>query len=618
MSSSQQEERNGQRALWRDPRAKAIAVSIAGNCLLVVIKLLGAQLSMSAAMRADALHSASDILISGLVCLSFGIPLLLARRQHAAKQDGEPSPGSADSATAENLAALLLALLLIGAALGLLTQAATGYRVELERIPLAIALVWLCILISYFLARYKIRVGRETGSIAVEADGYHSKMDMWSSVVVLGGLLGDLVGIRLDTGASILVSLLIFKAGVEVLASAVRGLAASEAFTYQTLHGLRHTLPGRKAAALLGRLFRPHAEALRRRVIPCGHLAARHPIITCAVLIVLAVAGYAASGIYRIQPGESGVILRCGKLLEYPPGSQRYEFPPGVHYRLPAPLSRLYRIYPKQVRQLEFGFRTVAQRGQAAEPSVYLWESMHRTGIYEKVEPEAIVLTGDVNEVDLNLVVEYCIAPGQTAGFLFHVAENEALVRAATESTVRRTAGTMTLTDLLTTGRPGFEQDVSEHLQELLDEYGACVEVTAVHLQDVHPPVDIVSAFRSVATAREDRATSINEAKGYQKWTLPRSHGMASTILTDADAFNIEKHNNAEGDALYFNAIYSAFQEAPEVVAFTMYMDALEKQLPPLNKVILSDEISSEATGGTLQKYYMIEEFLKQGLLSTP
>ncbi|HIJ66309.1 MAG TPA: cation transporter [Candidatus Hydrogenedentes bacterium] len=245
--------------MFKQRKLRAATVSVACNLILVIPKLVGAHVSLSAAMKADALHSASDILISCPVFLSIWSTL---RNQHKAakptldgedRDDTEAGPrddhaGTANKLIAENLTALLVSVLLIAAAAGFLVRAFTGDAQPLRRVPIAIVIVWVCMVLSHFLARYKIRVGRDEGSISLEADGHHSRMDLYSSAVVFVGLLGDLIGIRLDALASALVSFLVLKAGGEVLFASIRGLAASEAFTYQSLAGLYDTPLGRKLA----------------------------------------------------------------------------------------------------------------------------------------------------------------------------------------------------------------------------------------------------------------------------------------------------------------------------------------------------------------------------------
>jgi membrane protease subunit HflK len=84
--------------------------------------------------------------------------------------------------------------------------------------------VFFCILVSGFIARLKIKVGQEEHSTSLLADGYHSRMDMYSSVGVMIGLVGTMVGLNLDVQAAALISLLIAATGLEVIYGGIRAL----------------------------------------------------------------------------------------------------------------------------------------------------------------------------------------------------------------------------------------------------------------------------------------------------------------------------------------------------------------------------------------------------------
>ena len=224
------------------------------------------------------------------------------------------------------------------------------------------------------------------------------------------------------------------------------------------------------------------------------------------------------------------------------------------------------------------------------------------------------MLTGDKNEVDMNLALEYCVAEGALEHFLFKLADSEAVVRAAAECCIRRVVGEMYLNDVLTTDRKNIERRITAGLQQLLDTYETGIRITAVHLHDVHPPIEVVPAFRRVATAREDKVTQINRAVGYQKAMIPKARGGAEYILADANAYWTEKKRNAHGDAAYFSALAEAFREAPEAASFLMYMDTIEEVLPPLRKVFLSEEVSRQASKTPLRSHFMMGEFMKRAL----
>ncbi len=574
-------------------KARAAIVSIVCNLLLVLIKLLAGYWTFSLALKVDALHSFSDVIVSTLV---LGGVFFSRRFPKWVK-------------TVENSLALLISLLILFASLGIFVRVFQYPTQTLENIPVGILLVWVCILISYGLSVYQIRVARENESPSLEADGFHSRMDMFSSVAVLVCLLGNWIGMSLDSLASLAVAVLIFKLGIELFISSIQGLQQSEITSFETALFVRNLMQGKNEGHAVGKgiaLVQRYLVPVFSRVSNYGR---RYPRRIGAFLVVLLVLAYFVSGFFCIQPNETGLLLKFGKLSPT-------HCEPGLHYRLPYPMTRLHRVQPDAVQQLEFGFRTIARRSEATEPNAYLWESAHMSGIYEKHSEEAIMLTGDKNEVDANLVLEYHVAPQRAAQYLFHLADTEATVRAVTESCLRRTIGVMPLTEVLTTQRDTISEVIFKEVQQQLDTYQAGIALTAVRLQEVHPPVTVVPAFRGVATAREDRATEINRAISYHNATLPNTRGAAKRLLADAEAYTVEKKLSAEGDTAYFRAMTEVFQESPEAVAFLMHLDCIEDVLPSVRKLLIDPNVKKDARRNPLTGYFMAGQFLNESLMS--
>jgi regulator of protease activity HflC (stomatin/prohibitin superfamily) len=184
---------------------------------------------------------------------------------------------------------------------------------------------------------------------------------------------------------------------------------------------------------------------------------------------------------------------------------------PGVHLKAPWPMERVARVEVPKVRRVEIGFRTrkVARSINAIAAQFYatLWESRHAAGTYEKLPEEALRMTGDENVVDMNVVFFYRVSDPKA--YLFKVARTEDLIRFAGESVMTNIAGRLALDDVLTVQRDVFEELILTLTQEFLDAVDAGVEITGVRLQDVHPPLEVVPAFRDVASAREDKTTIV-------------------------------------------------------------------------------------------------------------
>jgi len=117
-----------------------------------------------------------------------------------------------------------VALLILYVPVEILLEVRGREQAEINNLWLGIGGVLLIIGLVFFMSRLKRLVGRETDSPALEADGYHSQIDLFSSIAVLVSLMGTLVGLYLDEIVALIIALLIGVAGVELLISGLRGL----------------------------------------------------------------------------------------------------------------------------------------------------------------------------------------------------------------------------------------------------------------------------------------------------------------------------------------------------------------------------------------------------------
>ncbi len=578
--------------MFKDRRIKAATISIIVNLVMVAIQFYGAWLSKSQGMRADAFHSFSDIGVSSLVLISI-LATFKLKKWGKGIEDG---------------IAVFIGIIIGWVGISVLRSSGTvADAAPLQNVPTAIVLTWICILIAYFVSRYKLRVGEECDAASLRADGHHSRMDMYSSIAVMIGLLGNWSGLNLDAVASVIVGLMILRLSLVVLAAAAQNALRPDGHIADAVGQLEGN--GNWVAlfaTVLGRIGMD-PEVVQQSVQRAVAFLKGKKRMACAALIVLLPAWYAASGLYVIGADELGVLTRFGRL-------QDAAVQPGLHYRLPAPFSTLHRAKPGRVFQLEFGFRTVGTRGVSTEPQAYLWENRHLSGLYEKKLEESILLTGDKNEVDLNFTIEYRLMPEALARYYFNTAAPETIIRALAQQNIQNIAGTMELTDVLTTGRTQVEKQIIAALQPMLDMLEVGVEITAARLQDVHPPAKVVSAFRSVAAAREERATIIHQAEAYRNETLPDARGGAFVLQDDAAAYVAEKRLQAKGEASQFTALAAVHLAHPEAVKFLWYVATLEKSLQDSRIVLFDKEITQGEGGRQIPDYFLGTEFFKRGV----
>src|SRR5208337_1100140 len=154
--------------------------------------------------------------------------------------------------------------------------------------------------------------------------------------------------------------------------------------------------------------------------------------------------------------------------------------------------------------------------------------------------------------------------PAHPDDFLFRQLDGDGTVRAAAESVMQSVVTSSSLDDVLTEGRRQLEQRARNELQHRLDQYGAGVQVLEVKLEDVHPALEVVDAFREVSDAFEEKNRLVNEAEGYRNEQLALARGNAQAALVNAQAYSLGRKTRSEGDASRFLSAEEAFSTVPE------------------------------------------------------
>ena len=204
------------------------------------------------------------------------------------------------------------------------------------------------------------------------------------------------------------------------------------------------------------------------------------------------------------------------------------------------------------------------------------------------------MLTGDENIVNVQFSVQYKI--NDPVQYLFNVSAPTALVRNAAEAAMREVIGNSQIDSAITDGKLQIQSEATQLLQTILDRYGAGIRVLAVQLQDVHPPREVIDAFKDVASAREDKSRIINEAEAYRNELLPKARGQAAALRNEAQAYTATRVRAAEGEAARFDALRVEYEKAPKVTEQRLYYEAVEEILAASkDKVVLDGAAAGRA-----------------------
>jgi membrane protease subunit HflK len=301
-----------------------------------------------------------------------------------------------------------------------------------------------------------------------------------------------------------------------------------------------------------------------RRFLPGGNLGGRG----FALLAIAALALWGASGFFRVEPDELGVVLRFGKDVR--------EVQPGLNYHLPYPIETALTPKALRINKIDIGMRSVDNgRGGIAT---------------REVPQESLMLTGDENIVDVDFAVLWKVKPAGVGDYLFNIQNPEGTVKAVAESAMREVIGRADIQPILTGARQVTETAVQDLMQKTLDHYGAGILITQVQLQKVDPPKQVIDAFRDVQAARIDLDRSVNEAQTYANRVVPQARGNVAKITQAAEAYKQQTVAQATGQTSRFLQIYEQYKKAPDVTRERMYLETMERVLGGASKIIIDSK----------------------------
>ena len=262
------------------------------------------------------------------------------------------------------------------------------------------------------------------------------------------------------------------------------------------------------------------------------------------ILIVL----WALSGIYIIDEGRQGVVLRVGafdRITE-----------PGPHW------------YPRFIEKVEI---VDVDRVR----SINIGATSH----------ESLMLTKDENIVDIQFAVQYKVSNAKD--YVFNVRDPDTTLRQVTETAMREIVGKNNMDFVIKDGRVQVASGTKELMQNILNGYKTGLIVTNVNMQNAQPPEQVQHAFSDAVKAREDKERLVNEAEAYSNDILPKARGKAARMGQEAVAYRDQVIAKATGETQRFLKVLTEYKKAPAVTRDRLYLDAMESVLGNSNKVMV-------------------------------
>jgi len=198
------------RALNYQTKKKISLYSILVNLTLSIIKIVGGKFSGSAALTADGVHSLSDLAAS----FSVYVGIVISNKKSKRFPFGLYK--------VENLVALVSAFAIFFAGYEIVKDVFFGEPVEMKNLFIALGVILVTVLITYFYAKYEENMAEKLNSPILKADAAHIKADFYTALVVLAGILFKYYGIEWGEKIAVLIVVFfIFHSGYEILKDAI-------------------------------------------------------------------------------------------------------------------------------------------------------------------------------------------------------------------------------------------------------------------------------------------------------------------------------------------------------------------------------------------------------------
>lgn len=301
-------------------------------------------------------------------------------------------------------------------------------------------------------------------------------------------------------------------------------------------------------------------------------------IVVGAILLLFLL----STGFFIVDQTEDAVITRFGKY--------NATVGPGLHFKIPLWIDKSYAVPTKTIQTEQFGFRTL----KASASNTY----------QNNLTRESTMLTGDLNIVDVEWIIQYRIYDPRA--WLFNVHENvrRSTIRDVSQSIINTLVGDRAILDVIGPERSAIEANGITMMNNQLKEFGLGVTIINVQLQNIVPPAGVQAAFEDVNKAIQDMNRLINEGKEAYNTEIPKTSGEAEQLIQIALGYAAERVNRAKGDVARFNAVYTEYRNAPDVTRRRLYLETIE--------TLFAEDTNSTLVDKKLENFLPIQNLNKE------
>jgi membrane protease subunit HflK len=292
------------------------------------------------------------------------------------------------------------------------------------------------------------------------------------------------------------------------------------------------------------------------------------------IVIFVGIAFWTLSAFVVVPQGDVATLERFGARR----GPEPLE--PGLHAKAPWPIDSAEVVSRGRVRTVFLGAPDDEDDGAAPRQRVELWTRVHAKDEY------LVLVARSASAEDANAAsLVDLLAAGVAVRFVVseplewsrQAVAPEALLKALGERELARLGCSRSVDALIGPERGDAARELKTEIQASADVHRLGVRILDVELEDMHPPVDVASAFHLEMGALEEKEARRLAGLGDAALARPSGEGEASAIRARAETASAQRVRMARASARAFEASLALDRAAPHVFRDLARLRAVEE-----------------------------------------
>jgi regulator of protease activity HflC (stomatin/prohibitin superfamily) len=306
------------------------------------------------------------------------------------------------------------------------------------------------------------------------------------------------------------------------------------------------------------------------------------------------------TGLIVVRPEQNGVLQRFGRVAN--PGAP---LRPGLHLKWPWPIDTVYLFPVARVQEIPIGY-VPGDAAASAEPGgdlsgrVMVWSKAHnkeeskfavasrQAADRPPLGEELRVLPVDVSFLAASIPLYFRVTDLYANQFRHR--DGGATLRALAHREVTLYLANVDFNAILSTGRGQGGEELRRRIQAAADHVGLGIEIVAVGLQGLHPPVEVGKEFDAVVAAMEEMHETVLKAGTGASRAILEREGADAAVLATAHSYRQRRVEVAHAEADRFAMQLKAYSASPEMFSLNAYLEIFQNEGRNVRKYILGGE----------------------------